>query len=383
MLTEKPQFKKWITITAVLGFAVFMLYLVFFTDITQVAVVIGGINVPIYILAFIAVIGSAICNALTWKKILNNLGVETTFNRVFSLSWVGHFIDSLIPGGWSGDVFITYLLSKDKNVEGAKAAASIIIKDVLELFVVLGSLIVGIVLLAVNYSVSSTLMFAVGVTLVFLATPLLLIIYLSTNVAATKKLLSAVESLIAKIKGKQATAAVLEDKINRQLTDFHEGIMSIKTNPKSMAKPIFYQTMTWIFDVLALFTVFVALGSVVGLDKVIITNTVVGNLQSQGVALAGVSQIVSSELYTGLGIATGFAIASSLLAGFASFWFKLVISFVYFQVTVFERCIPFICNKCMGWTAWRTKSCPEPKPKKNRNFFKRFEKNQSTQSSNS
>jgi uncharacterized protein (TIRG00374 family) len=368
MLTEKPSFKKWVTLSAVLGFAAFMAYLVFFTDFTEVAVVIGGTNVPVYILAFAFVIGSAVFNALTWKKILDNLAVETTFSRIFSLSWVGHFIDSLIPGGWTGDVFITYLLSKDKDVEGAKAAASIIIKDVLELFVVLGSLIVGMVLLALNYSISSLLMFAVGVTLVFLAVPLILIIYLSTNVGDTKKLLRAVERFIARIKGKPASASSLEDKINHQLTDFRDGIMSIKSNPKSMAKPIFFQTMTWIFDVLALLTVFIALGTAVGLDKVIITNTVVSTIQGQGVALAGFSQIIASELYTALGIPWFLAVASSLLAGFASFWFRLVVSFAYFQTTVFERCIPFLCSKCMGWRAWRTKSCPEPKPKKLKKF---------------
>jgi hypothetical protein len=110
--------------------------------------------------------------------------------------------------------------------------------------------------------------------------------------------------------------------------------------------------------------VFLALGSFIGFDKVVITNTIVSNVQGQGVALAGISQIVSSELYTVLGITAGMAVASSLLTGFSSFWFKLVLSFGFFQVAVLERCVPFICNKCIGWTAWRTKSCPEPKPKK-------------------
>ena len=146
--------------------------------------------------------------------------------------------------------------------------------------------------------------------------------------------------------------------------------MTVRSNPKSMVKPIIYQVFTWIFDVLTLFVVFIAIGSYVGIDKVIITNTVVSNIQGQGVALAGFSQIVSSELYKVLGITGALAFASSLLAGFASFWFRLVVSFAYFQVTVFERCVPILCRKCMGWTAWRTKSCPEPKPKKQRQWFK-------------
>ena len=98
-----------------------------------------------------------------------------------------------------------------------------------------------------------------------------------------------------------------------------------------MIKPMFYQIMAWVFDILALFFVFVALGTTVGADKILITNSIVNNVRSQGVALAGVSQIVSSQLYGILGINLSLAQASSLLSGFANFWFRLVISFVFFQ----------------------------------------------------
>jgi uncharacterized protein (TIRG00374 family) len=120
MLTEKPQFKKWVTLSAVLGFTVFILYLVLFTDFTQVGIEIAGMNVPIYLLAFVFVVCSTIFNALNWKAILNTLQVETTFSRIFSLTWVAIFIDSLIPGGWTGDLFKTYLLAKDKEVQDPK-----------------------------------------------------------------------------------------------------------------------------------------------------------------------------------------------------------------------------------------------------------------------
>ncbi len=328
MLTQKPEFKKWVTLLAVLSFVIFILYFLFFTDLRQVAAVIEGINVPIYLLAFVCVIGGAVFNALTWKATLDSVSVKTTFRRVFNLSWVGAFLDCIIPGGWSGDVFITYLISKDKGVDGSKAFASIIIKDVLELVVVLGSLIVGMILLVLNYSVNSVLLIAIGLTLVFLALPLFLIIYLSTNVSATKKLLQVVVKLVARVKAKPFNSADLESKI----TDFHDGIMSMKNHPRAMVKPLVFQTITWIFDIIALFVVFVALGSMVGVDRIVITNTIVNNIRGQGVALAGFSQIISSQLYQVLGINISLAQASSLLAGFANFWFRLVVSFVFFQL---------------------------------------------------
>jgi uncharacterized protein (TIRG00374 family) len=362
MLLEKPGYKKWISISALLGFVAFMLYLYFFTDFTQVGKAIEGTNLVIYGLAFLCVLCSTIFDTLTWKATLNSLAVKTTFARTFNLSWVGHFVDTLIPGGWTGDVFKTYLLAKDKNVQGSKAAASIVIKNVLELLVVLGSLIVGLTFLSLNYSVNSIVVIAIGITLVFLAFPLILIIYLSTNIEATKKVFSLIQRISEKFKREKTYSDAFQEKLHTQIMEFHEGIMSIKKNPKSMVKPVVFQTLTWVFDLLTLFFVFAALNTIIGVDKIIITNTIVNNIQGQGVALAGFSQIVSSTLYTVLGIAPFLAIASSLLAGFASFWFRLVISFGFFQITVFERCVPFFCKKCGGWRNWRKKSCTEESP---------------------
>jgi len=371
LLADRPKFKKWVVLSAVLGFAAFMAYLIFFTDYTQVGSVVEGTNPAVYVLAFLCVIIASAFDALAWKSTLDSLSVKTTFKRIFNLSWVGHFVDTLIPGGLTGDAFKTYMLTKDKDVNGPKAVASIIIKDALELMVVLGSLVVGIVLLALNYSVNSAVMAAIGVTMVLLALPLVVIIYLSVSSDATEKLLGAIERVAAKIRGKRTSTVALQEKVHAQIKEFREGVLTMKNNPRAMVRPIFFQSLAWFFDVLSFFFVFVAIGSLIGLDKVVITNTIVTNVQGQGVALAGISQIVSSELYKVLGIAGGIAITSSLLAGFSGFWFKLVLSFAFFQVTVFERCVPFLCAKCMGWKAWRTKSCPEPKPKKPRRWLQR------------
>jgi uncharacterized protein (TIRG00374 family) len=362
----KPKFKKWITLTAVLGFVAFVVYLFLFTDFTEVGGVIAGTNVVIYFLAFVCVIAATVLDALAWKSCITNLSIPTSFRRVFTLSWVGHFVDTLIPGGLAGDAFKTYLLTKDEGVNGAKAAASIIIKDVMELVVVLGSLVIGIFLLAFNYTVSGIVMTAIGITMLMLALPLVLLLYVSINVGASEKLLRAIERILNRVKGKEASSAAFREKVHNQITEFREGVLSIKSNPRGMIKPIIYQSVGWVFEVLSFFFVFVAIGSLIGIDKVVITNSIVTNINGQGVILAGIGQIVASELYTVLGITSGVAVASSLLSGFSSFWFKLVLSFGFFQVAVFERCVPFLCNKCIGWTAWRTKSCPEPKPKKKR-----------------
>jgi uncharacterized protein (TIRG00374 family) len=358
-MLEKPQpFKKWVSIVAVIGFVVFLVYLFFFTNFAEVELVIGGASIPIYVLAFFAVIASVVFDALAWRAILGSLGERLGFWRMFELTWIGQFIDTLVPGGWVGDLFKTYLLSKEDGVHGSKAIAAIIIKDVLELFFSLGSVVVGLVLLLSFYSISGVIMTAITITFLFLSLPLVLIIYLAINMKATTRLMNGVYRIVCKIKGEQ-TGKSLQEKLKGQIQEFHDGIVSMRRNPKGMIKPTIYQIMSGLFSALVLLFVFYALGEFIGFDKVLITNTIVSNIQVQGVMLAGFSQIVSSTLYNVLGIAPVLSVASSLLAGFAAFWFRLVVSFGYFQLIVAEKCVPFFCRKCGGWRSMRKKSCDD------------------------
>ena len=182
----RPKFEKWVSVLAIAGFSAFIIYLFLFTDIVQVANIVDQVNIPIYLIAFLCIIAEAVFNALNWKSILDNVGVKTTLRRVWNLSWVGFFLDALIPGGVSGDVFIIYLLSRDKGVDGVKVVASIVIKDILEFIVVLTSLILSIILLVFSFSIGSVLLFTIGLIMVLLSLPLIIIIYLSTNVQSLK-----------------------------------------------------------------------------------------------------------------------------------------------------------------------------------------------------
>jgi uncharacterized protein (TIRG00374 family) len=342
MPEPKPPFKRWVYPVAALGFGLFLVYLFFFGDMGDIASVIGTANLSFYALAFGCVFGSIFFNMLAWKSMLKNLAIETKFRRVFNLSLVGTFVDALVPGGWAGDLFKAYLLSKDQNVSGAKAAASIVLKNVTELLVTFGALVLGIVLLTMNYALEGGIMLMLGTIMFLMALPLLIIIYLSVNVRATAKTIGWFKRVSARVRGKPAENSGIGAKLQNQLQDFHDGILIVKTSPKSLVRPMMFQVMSWVLDIMALFAIFASLGYLVGVDKLVITSTLVIGLQTQGVALAGFAQMVSSTVYTILGISPILAIASSLLAGFASFWFKVAVSFFVFQRTVFARRVPIL-----------------------------------------
>jgi uncharacterized protein (TIRG00374 family) len=345
---NRPQFKSWVTASSLLGFGALILYMYFFGNLNLIASAIAKTNIAIYILTFVCVLGSAVFNSLAWKEILKKLSVTTTFRRVFTLSWVGTFVDAIVPGGWSGDIFKGYLFAKDKAADGPKTAASIIIKNIFELIITLAALITGTVLLAINYSLDSGVIIAVGTMMVLLSLPLIVILYISLNAGRSKRLLGLAHRFMRLIKGKQADTSDADSKLKSTLNDFHDGIMIMKTNIKGMLKPALYQTAAWVFDILTLFLIFASIGYIISPDKIIITNEIVVNLQVQGFAMAGFAQVASSTLYTILGITPLISMTSSLLAAFPTFWFKIAVSFVIFQVIVFERALPFM-SKTSGF----------------------------------
>ncbi len=368
-LSSNSSFSKWISLSAVLGFIAFIVYLWFFSDIGDVAGVLERTNLYVYGLAFICVLAGVAFDSLTWKQLLKNNGADVGFRKLFSLSWVGSFVDALIPGGWSGDIFKTYVLIKESNVAGPKAAASIVVKNVIESLITMSFLIVGIVLLALNYPVEIGILLAVGTTMVLLTLPLIIVVYVSMSVHASEKLFRWFKWTTARVKGQKGDASSgFEDKIRSSLNEFHEGIVSIKTRPRSIVKPLIFQIGAWVFDLLALTLIFASLGRFIGFDKILITNTIVNSIQSQGVALAGFAQMISSTIYTVLGISAVLSIASSLLAGFASFWFKIIIAFFAFQYTISSHCIPGISRRCESILG--KKSCEDPR-------LSRIEKQQS------
>jgi uncharacterized integral membrane protein len=81
-MSNRPEIKKWVSSLAIIGFIIFVVYLFFFTDITEVAVLISGISVPTYFLVLLYIIGGALFNSLAWKATLDNVSVKTTFKRV-------------------------------------------------------------------------------------------------------------------------------------------------------------------------------------------------------------------------------------------------------------------------------------------------------------
>ncbi len=334
---RRLPFTKWVFLPAVLGFLAFVVYVYYYTNVFDIGSVIVKTDLVIYAAAAACIFATVICNAFAWKTLLDSFRVQTTFKRVFTLGWVGIFIDAIIPGAWFGDTYKAYLLSKDPQINGGKTAASIVIKKTFDDIITLTAIVVGAILLSVNYTLGIDVMLQIGAFMALLVTPLIMILYFSIKLSAAKKALKTLNRIYSYLTRKNANQQHFETRIEKTLSSYNQALQTLKARPRTMIKPLAWLSIGWLLNLLAAFLVFVAIGTAISADKIIITNTIVSNFQANGLALTSITQVISSTIYTTLGITPLVSITSSLLTGFATFWFKTIIAFGVFQALTLTK----------------------------------------------
>jgi len=359
-----PSTKKWIIVSAVIGYVVLLFFLFFFIDIGQLLSVLGSVNLGIYSLALICVIVSITFHALVWFQLLNSVSIKLGFRRTYVLYWVGVFVDNLIPGGWSGDLFKAYLLSRDPELDSGRAVASVVAKNVYEAIFNLGSMILGLTLLLLTYDLPDNgILLSIAGIMVLLTLPLVILLTASFKPEAAKKVLSFLIRLLPG-GGKRWNHARLQANVGKAVDDYHEGMRLLLENPRMFFKPMILSFFAWGFEVVTLLLVFASLGQPVSVDKVIIVRAIAGNVESQGYALAGYAQIVTIAIYGALQVPLYLSASVALLGGLVVFWIKTVISYAAFHCTVFSPCSNFVCRAIGVGGVAGNRSCKEEARKK-------------------
>jgi len=340
-----PSVKKWILVSALLGYVALLFFLFFFVDVGRLFSVLGSINLGIYALALVSVIVSLLFHTLVWFQLLNSVQVKLGFRRTYVLYWVGVFVDNLIPGGWSGDLFKAYLLSRDPNLDSGKVVASVVAKNVYEAIFNLGSMILGLVVLFLNYNLTDNgILLTIGGIMVLLTLPLVVLLVISFNPAGAKKVLRAIVRLVSRIGRKRWDLTKFQASMENTLEEYHSGMMILLENPRMLVKPMLLSFVAWGFELVTLLLVFASLGQPIPVDKVIIVRSIAGNVEAQGYAFAGYAQIITIALYSALLIDPALSASVALLGGLVIFWLKTGISYAAFHCTVFSPCSNFICR---------------------------------------
>ena len=359
-----PSTKKWIIISALIGYVVLLFFLFFFIDIGKLFSVLGSVNLSIYLLALICVVVSITFHTLVWFQLLNSVSIKLGFRRTYVLYWVGVFVDNLIPGGWSGDLFKAYLLSRDPELDTGRAVASVVAKNVYEAIFNLGSMILGLALLLVNYNLPDNgILLAIGGIMVLLTLPLVILLVVSFKPEGAKRVLSFLIRLLPE-GGKRWNLVTLQANMEEAVDNYHEGMQLLLENPRMLFKPMILSFFAWGFEVVTLLLVFASLGQTIPVDKVIIVRAIAGNVESQGYAFAGYAQIITIAIYGALQVPLYLSASVALLGGLVIFWLKTGISYAAFHCTIFSPCSNFVCRAIGIGGIAGNRSCKEEKKNK-------------------
>jgi len=328
----KPRITRRILLFIGIGLAVLSVYVYYFIGTVNFADVIKNTNLLWYSAAFVAFLASALFYTLAWRSLLHNLDIKTRVRDALLYAWAGMFFDSVVPDpGWSGDITKAYMLSKSSGQEAGRIVASVVSQKIIVTAVTMGSLILGLAFLGLNYTPPTNVLLFTGVVLSLTVFSLVMLLYLSVNEKATAKILGWIVRAGCFLLRDHWDPQNFQKRAEQLLKRFHEGIRVLSSKPKALIQPVSLSLLAWGFDISITFLTFTALGYHAPVDKVLIVYALTGSLQAVGVSFLGFTEIIVSSSYAILGIPVAIAVSATLLTRIVTLWFKMIMSYVVFQ----------------------------------------------------
>ena len=327
-----PKLSKPILLLSVIGLVVFVLYLYYYVGFSSFISAVEKLNPWYYSLAFVLVVVSVFFHSIVWRGLLSNLSCSISFKSAFLLGWIGIFVDNILPGGVTGDLFKAYWLCKTEAHDTGKVVASVIAHKILIITVILANTIIGLILWVLSYGNMDSLVFGiiVGISLILICT-LMMIFYLSNNSQVTGKLLDWVIRIISFVRRNKWDSSGFRSKMEKNLSDFHSGFVSLKANPRGLLVPAVFTVLAWVADMAVFILCFMALGYNLPAFQALIAYALTATLLVEGVSFLGFNEIIRSSLFIALGIPAAVGVTSILLNRLATFWFRMVVSYGVFH----------------------------------------------------
>ncbi|MGD8505737.1 MAG: flippase-like domain-containing protein [Candidatus Bathyarchaeota archaeon] len=318
-----------------LGLFVFLLYVYFFVGFADIMDTFLLADPVYYSLAFATFLLSTTFYSMTWWRLLHILSVKTNFRKPFLFTWVGAFVDLLIPAeSVSGEVSRAYLMHRDSNEDSGKIVASVVSHRILTTTTNLCGMIGASALFIIRYEPPGLVVGFLLVIAICTTLSLFLLIYLCTREKATTRLVNWLIRLLKRIFKTRLKGTRLASTAKRMLREFHKGIDTFGKHPRKLVLPIVFSIMAWLFDILIGFFVFSSLHVSVPFSTIVIVYSISMVVQTIPIGIPGdigLVEIVMTSLYTLLlqgvpGITLTIIAVATLLTRALTLWAKLIIS---------------------------------------------------------
>lgn len=309
----------------------FLLYAYFFVGFDEIVETFLMADPFYYTLAFVMLLLATTIYSAVWWRLLHILSVKTAFGKPFLFTWVGTFVDILIPAeSVSGEVSRTYLMYKDSNEDSGKIAASVVSHRILTTATNLSGMIVALTLFILIYEPSQFVVGFLLLAVVTTAVSFFLLLYISFRKKVTTRLVDWLINLLKRIFKRRFKKTRFSLRARRMLAEFHSGISILREHPGKLTLPITFSVMAWLADISIGFFVFSSLHVSVPFSVVTIVYSISMVVQTVPAGIPGdigVVEIVMTTLYRLLlpGIPPATIAAATILIRALTLWIKLVI----------------------------------------------------------
>jgi len=336
MVTENGLKMKKTVPFLLLGVLIFLAYLHFFIGIPEILATIQNADIVYYGLAVAALLLNTVTNALTWQYLLRPLAVRVPFRKTFLFTWIGFFVDLLVPAeSISEDATKAYLMIKQSNENGGKVLASVVSHRIMLMITAAVSLTVSFVWLYVlQIEVPILVSGLILLIIVGTAVSLFFIFLFSLKEKLAQRLIDILLRFVAFVTRGRLNIDRLREAAIKALTAFHDSIDILHRNPRSLVVPIFFSVTGWFLSILMSYFVFVSLGQHVDFAIIVVVHSVSTNIQSVPLGIPGEVGVVDTAmtwLYTLLAVESAVAAAATVLIRILWVWLRIAIGLVAVQ----------------------------------------------------
>jgi uncharacterized protein (TIRG00374 family) len=308
---------------------------------------ISNVNKPLIILAVFFNVLNLITFTITWRFLIPT---DISLHKLFRFYMAGTFINNITPTfGTGGEPVKAMLLGKEIGTSRAECFAGVVSQRMLNMFPFLTIGMSGIWLLFSKPNLKlgmweiAGLVFSIG--LAFSVFGLIIYFYirkdkLSLFVHRSLHFFAPFIGLVKKGFDHNAYAAAVEKSID----SFHGGLKNIHKNKYSLVKAAVFSYFGWIFDIMAIYTIFLSLDPVfnyvethIHISVLIITYTIAMISGWLPLFLPGGLGIVDGTmavLFIYGGVPVEMAVLATLLYRLASYWFNTILGAFYLWVSL-------------------------------------------------
>lgn len=200
-------------------------------DFSQAAQTIRGVNIGIYLLAFVAYAMTFPMRGARWQRLLRNVGESKPFRDLTEYVFLSWFVNCLVPAK-IGDVYRGYLAKKNDDVSLSKSMGTIFAERIIDTLIIFFTFgITGLIVFRNHLPDEVRLIIEIGILLAALMTAAL---------------------LFMRHFGEAVFARFGSPRVQQVYKKFEEGTLG---SFKSLEVVLFFTFAAWVFEALRLFTV--------------------------------------------------------------------------------------------------------------------------------